>query len=93
LKDHYAVLGIATNATLAEIKTTYRKLASQLHPDKNASSDAPAKFRKVQEAYEVLSDADKRKSFDETRRRSLLDNPIDTAHEIWQYYIDGILKK
>lgn len=93
MKDHYAVLGIATNATLAEIKTTYRKLASQLHPDKNASSDAPAKFRKVQEAYEVLSDADKRKSFDETRRRSLLDNPIDTAHEIWQYYIDGILKK
>jgi len=93
LKDYYAILGITANATLAEIKTTYRKLASQLHPDKNASSDAPAKFRKVQEAYEVLSDTDKRKSFDETRRRGLLDNPIDTAHEIWQYYIDGILKK
>ncbi|MDP3088957.1 MAG: DnaJ domain-containing protein [Methylotenera sp.] len=93
MKDHYAVLGIATSATLTEIKTTYRRLASQLHPDKNASSDAPAKFRKVQEAYEVLSDTDKRKSFDETRRRGLLDNPIDTAHEIWQYYIDGILKK
>ena len=93
MKDYYAILGITANATLAEIKTTYRKLASQLHPDKNASSDAPAKFRKVQEAYEVLSDTDKRKSFDETRRRGLLDNPIDTAHEIWQYYIDGILKK
>ena len=93
MKDHYAVLGIAANATLTEIKTTYRKLASQFHPDKNASSDAPAKFRKVQEAYEVLSDTDKRKNFDENRRRSLLDNPIDTAHEIWQYYIDGILKQ
>jgi DnaJ-class molecular chaperone len=93
LKDYYAILGIATNASHADIKTTYRKLASQLHPDKNASSDAPAKFRKVQEAYEVLSDTDKRKTFDENRRRSLLDSPIDTAHEIWQYYIDGILKQ
>ena len=93
MKDYYAVLGIAANATLAEIKNTYRKMASQYHPDKNASSEAPAKFRKVQEAYEVLSDVDKRKAFDENRRRSLLDSPIDTAHEIWQYYLDGILKK
>lgn len=93
MKDYYAVLGIAANATLAEIKTTYRKMASQFHPDKNTSSDAPAKFRKVQEAYEILSDVDKRRAFDENRRRSLLDSPIDTAHEIWQYYIDGILKQ
>lgn len=93
MKDYYAILGIAANATLAEIKTTYRKMASQYHPDKNASSEAPAKFRKVQEAYEILSDVDKRKAFDENRRRSLLDSPIDTAHEIWQYYLDGILKK
>lgn len=93
MKDYYAVLGIASNATLAEIKTTYRKMASQLHPDKNASSDAPAKFRKVQEAYETLSDIDKRKAYDENRRRSLLDSPIDTANEIWQNYIDGILKQ
>lgn len=93
MKDYYAVLGIASNATLAEIKTTYRKMASQLHPDKNASSDAPAKFRNVQEAYETLSDIDKRKTYDENRRRSLLDSPIDTANEIWQNYIDGILKQ
>ncbi|MES2580209.1 MAG: DnaJ domain-containing protein [Pseudomonadota bacterium] len=93
MKNYYEVLGLATNATLAEIKTTYRKLASQFHPDKNSASDAPAKFRLVQEAYEILSDTDKRKSYDENRRRSLLDSPIDTAHEIWQYYIDGILKR
>lgn len=93
MKDYYAVLGIASNAALAEIKTTYRKMASQLHPDKNASSDAPAKFRNVQEAYETLSDIDKRKAYDENRRRSLLDSPIDTANEIWQNYIDGILKQ
>ncbi len=93
MKDHYAILGVTANATLAEIKTAYRKMASQLHPDKNASSDAPAKFRKVQQAYEILSDGDKRKAYDENRRRSLLDSPIDTAREIWQNYINGILKQ
>ena len=93
MKNYYEVLGLNANASLAEIKTTYRKMASQYHPDKNSGSDAPAKFRQVQEAYEILSDFDKRKTYDENRRRSLLDSPIDTAHEIWQYYIDGILKR
>ncbi len=93
LKDYYAALGVVTNATITEIKNAYRKKASQLHPDKNTSSDAPAKFREIQEAYETLSDIDKRKIYDENRRRGLLDSPIDTAREIWQYYLNGILKK
>ncbi len=93
MKNYYEVLGLTANATLAEIKTTYRKMASQYHPDKNSDSDAPAKFRQVQEAYETLSDIDKKKTYDENRRRSLLDNPIETAREIWQYYINGILNR
>lgn len=93
LKDYYAVLGVAANVALSDIKSAYRKKASQLHPDKNAASDAPARFREVQEAYEILSDIDKRSVYDENRRRSLLDNPMDTAREIWQYYLDGVLKK
>ncbi len=93
LKDYYAALGVVTNATITEIKNAYRKKASQLHPDKNTSSDAPAKFREIQEAYETLADIDKRRIYDENRRRSLLDSPIDTAREIWQYYLNGILKK
>ena len=93
MKNYYEVLGLTANATLAEIKTTYRKMASQYHPDKNSATDAPAEFRQAQEAYEILSDVDKRKAYDENRRRSLLDSPIDTAHETWQYYIDGILKR
>ena len=93
MKDYYAVLGVAANATLSEVKSAYRKKASQLHPDKNTASDAPAKFREVQEAYETLSEVDKRKSYDENRRRSLLDNPMETACEIWQYYLNGILKQ
>lgn len=93
MKDYYAALSVVANATITEIKNAYRKKASQLHPDKNTSSDAPAKFREIQEAYETLSDIDKRKIYDENRRRSLLDSPIDTAREIWQYYLNGILKK
>ncbi len=93
LKDYYAVLGVAANVVLSEIKNAYRKKASQLHPDKNTSSDAPAMFREVQEAYEILSDINKRSAYDENRRRSLLDNPIETAREIWQYYFDGVLKE
>lgn len=93
MKDYYAVLGIAANAAPVEIKNAYRKKASQLHPDKNPSSDAAAKFREIQEAYETLSDSDKRRAYDENRRRSLLDNPLDTAREIWQYYLDGVLNK
>lgn len=93
MKDHYAVLGVAANAALGDIKNAYRKKASQWHPDKNPSIDAHAKFREIQEAYETLSDLDKRRAYDENRRRSLLDNPIETAREIWQYYLDGVLKK
>jgi DnaJ-class molecular chaperone len=93
MQDHYAVLGVAANAGLDEIKNAYRKKASQLHPDKNLSTDAPAKFRQVQQAYETLADVDKRKVYDENRRRTLLDSPIDTAREIWQYYLDGVLRK
>ena len=93
LKDYYAVLGIAPNASLADIKGAYRKKASLLHPDKNASTEAPALFREVQEAYETLSDVKKRMHYDENRKRSLLDSPIDTAREIWQNYLDGVLKQ
>lgn len=93
MKDYYAILGVAGNVALSDIKSAYRKKASQLHPDKNSSSDAPARFREVQEAYEVLSDINKRKVYDENRRRSLLDSPIDTAREIWKYYLDGVLKQ
>ncbi|OIQ83179.1 chaperone protein DnaJ [mine drainage metagenome] len=93
MKDYYAVLDVAANAAAAEIKNAYRKKASLLQPDKNASDDATARFREVQEAYATLSDHDKRRAYDENRRRSLLDNPVDTAREIWQYYLDGVLKR
>ncbi|CAN0588003.1 unnamed protein product, partial [Ectocarpus sp. 12 AP-2014] len=65
-EDYYEVLGISKNATAAEIKKAYRKKALQYHPDKNpGDSSAEEKFKKSAEAYEVLSDADKKARYDQ----------------------------
>src|SRR5579875_3792034 len=67
-KDYYAALGVAKDASAAEIKKTYRKLARDLHPDKNpGDAKAEARFKEVSEAYGVLSDPAKRKEYDEAR--------------------------
>ena len=59
--DHYAILGVARNASPDEIKKAYRKLASQHHPDKGGDT---AKFQQIQEAYAILSDPEKRRQYD-----------------------------
>ena len=89
--DHYAALGVPPSATLADIKKAFRQQASLNHPDKNMSTDAPARFRVVQVAYEVLSNDAKRQTYDDNRRRNLLDSPIDTAREIWQAYFNRLI--
>ncbi len=67
-KDFYAELGVPKTATAAEIKKAYRKLARDLHPDKNpGNKQAEDKFKALSEAYDVLSDDSKRKEYDETR--------------------------
>lgn len=92
MKDYYAVLGIDSDATLAAIKNAYRKKAGEFHPDRNSLPDAAANFREAQEAYDVLADTARRQSFDESRRRSLVDNPLDTAEEIWKTYMNKVLQ-
>ena len=66
-RDYYEVLGIAKNATDEEIKKAYRKLAKKYHPDANPDNkqEAEAKFKEVNEAYEVLSDSQKRQMYDQ----------------------------
>ena len=91
MKDHYETLGLSSDATMADVKKAFRQKASLHHPDRNAAADAAARFRAVQEAYEVLSDAAKRQAYDDNRRRNLLDSPIDTAREIWQNYFNHLL--
>ena len=64
-KDYYNTLGVPRNASEKEIKAAYRKLARQHHPDVNAGKkESEDKFKDIAEAYEVLSDADKRKRYD-----------------------------
>lgn len=62
-KDYYATLGIDRNASDAEIKKAYRKLAAKFHPDKKTGDEA--KFKEVSEAYETLSDPEKRSMYDQ----------------------------
>jgi molecular chaperone DnaJ len=67
-KDYYKVLGVAKNASAAEIKKAYRKLAQQHHPDANpGDTQAEDRFKEISAAYDVLGDEDKRKQYDQVR--------------------------
>ncbi|MGM0897121.1 MAG: molecular chaperone DnaJ [Bacillota bacterium] len=64
-RDYYEVLGVSKDASKEEIKKAYRKLSKQYHPDINKEADASEKFQEVKEAYEVLSDEQKRAQYDQ----------------------------
>ena len=64
-RDYYEVLGVSKTATDAEIKSAFRGLAKKYHPDVSKEPDAEAKFKEAQEAYAVLSDAEKRRQYDQ----------------------------
>jgi curved DNA-binding protein len=69
-QDYYAILGVSKTATQKEIRSAYRKLARQHHPDVNpGNAEAEATFKRINEAYEVLSDPDKRKKYDQLGAR------------------------
>ena len=63
-KDYYDILGVKRDASEAEIKSAYRKLARKYHPDVNKTKEAESKFKDINEAYEVLGDKDKRQRYD-----------------------------
>jgi molecular chaperone DnaJ len=76
-KDYYAVLGVADSASAKEIKSAYRKLSRQFHPDANAGdASAEERFKEISAAYDVLGDEAKRKEYDEVRRLGPMGNPF-----------------
>jgi curved DNA-binding protein len=64
-RDYYKILGVARTGTADEIKKSYRRLARKFHPDVSKEKDAEAKFKELQEAYEVLKDPEKRAAYDQ----------------------------
>ncbi len=80
MKDYYYILGVKNNSSLEDIKKAYRKLSHKFHPDKNEGDDFfTERFKEIQEAYEVLSDLAKRKSFDETIKNKYYDKQYSTG--------------
>jgi len=70
-RDYYEVLGVQKGATKDQIKSAYRKLALEFHPDRNKSPEAEARFKEISEAYAVLSDEEKRNQYDTSGREGV----------------------
>lgn len=62
-KDYYKILNVPKTASAGDIKKAYRKLSLKYHPDKNSAPDAAEKFAEISQAYDVLSDPDKREAY------------------------------
>jgi len=64
-RDYYDILGVSKRATDEQLKIAFRKKALEYHPDRNKSKDAEEKFKEINEAYQILSDSEKRAKYDQ----------------------------
>ncbi|HEX5592669.1 MAG TPA: molecular chaperone DnaJ [Solirubrobacterales bacterium] len=94
-RDYYAVLGVSQDASETEIKKAFRRLARELHPDVNQESDAEDRFKEAAEAYEVLSDAERRRTYDAYGHEGLRSGGFDpgagfgSIDDIFQAFFGG----
>jgi len=89
-RDFYKILGVSKSATTKQIKSAYRKLAKELHPDKNKSDpDAESKFQDLGAAYEVLSDKDKRQTYDKYGEEGLKEGGAGGGHDPFGDFFGG----
>jgi molecular chaperone DnaJ len=94
-RDYYEVLGVSREASETEIKKAFRRLARELHPDVNQAPDAEEKFKEAAEAYEVLSDAERRRTYDQYGHEGLRSGGFDpgagfgSIDDIFQAFFGG----
>lgn len=90
MKDYYLVLGLTSQASGEQIKKAYKLLAVKYHPDTASDENqdkVQAKFQELQEAYEIIGDAEKRLTYDETRSKALVtDIQQDAANVVLEYF-------
>lgn len=92
VKDYYATLGVDPRASEAEIRQAFRQLARRFHPDLNPDSpEAEARFREVNEAYQVLSDPQRRREYDRARCRTVPADFVDGWVRTRRRFFEGIL--
>ena len=73
-RDYYEVLGVSSNASEEELKKAFRRQALEYHPDRNKDADAEKKFKEINEAYQILSDSEKRTIYDRLGHDGLAGN-------------------
>jgi DnaJ-class molecular chaperone len=91
----YTILGINNTATLKEIKTAYRRNAKKYHPDKNNNKGANKQFLNISKAYEILSNNDTKKKYDnEQYNQKIIDsNLINIFEKIFETSLDNFISK